>query len=81
MEIPLIKIGNSKGFRISKAILEEYNITDKVELILEKGQIVIKPVSAPRDGWENKFKAMSESGDDKLLIEDVFEDEDLDEWK
>ncbi|MFN5384981.1 MAG: AbrB/MazE/SpoVT family DNA-binding domain-containing protein, partial [Bacteroidota bacterium] len=29
MEIPIIKIGNSKGIRLSKTILEKYNITDK----------------------------------------------------
>lgn len=36
MEVSIIKIGNSKGFRLSKTILERYNITDKMELILEK---------------------------------------------
>ena len=37
MEISVIQIGNSKGFRISKTLLDKYNIKDKVELILEKG--------------------------------------------
>ncbi|HUH73967.1 MAG TPA: hypothetical protein VLZ75_06115 [Chitinophagales bacterium] len=37
MEIPIIKIENSKGLRLSKTILEKYNIKDKVELILEEG--------------------------------------------
>ncbi len=40
MEVSIIKIGNSKGFRLTKSILERYNITDKIELILEKGQII-----------------------------------------
>lgn len=44
METSIIKIGNSKGLRLSKVILEKYNIEDKVELIFEKGQIIIKPV-------------------------------------
>jgi antitoxin MazE len=48
MEASIIKIGNSKGLRLSKTILEKYNIKDKVELILEKGQIVLKPISTPR---------------------------------
>ena len=80
MDISVIPIGNSKGIRLSKTILEKYNITDKVELILEKGYMILKPKSEPRAGWENTFKSMHENGDDKLLIQDVFEDEDLEEW-
>jgi antitoxin MazE len=79
MEVKLINIGNSKGIRLPKAILEQYNISDKLELILEKGRIILKPKSTPRKGWEKSFKLMHENGDDKLLIEDIFEDETLEE--
>lgn len=47
MEAAIIKIGNSKGLRLSKTILEKYNIKDKVELILEKGRIILKPIDSP----------------------------------
>jgi antitoxin MazE len=80
MEIPVIKIGNSKGFRLSKTIIEKYDIKDKVELILEKEYLIIKPVSKPRIGWEKSFKEMSENGDDQLSFNDVFEDENPEEW-
>ncbi|MCR9173471.1 MAG: AbrB/MazE/SpoVT family DNA-binding domain-containing protein [bacterium] len=80
MEISIIKIGNSKGFRLSKTILERYNITDKVEMILEKGQIILRPISEPRKGWDKAFKKMHEEGDDELLFNDVFDDENFDEW-
>jgi antitoxin MazE len=80
MDVSVIAIGNSKGIRLSKTLLEKYNITDKVELILEKGYIILKPKSEPRMGWEKAFKKMHENGDDKLLINDVFEDENLEEW-
>ena len=80
METSIIKIGNSKGLRLSKTILEKYNIKDKVELILEKGQIILKPVASPRENWEKEFIKMSKNGDDKLLMNDVFDDENLDEW-
>lgn len=60
---------------LSKTILEKYQIIDKVELILEKGYIILKPKSAPRKGWEKSFKKMHENGDDQLLIDSVFEDE------
>ncbi len=81
METPIIKIGNSKGLRLSKTILEQYNIKDKVEIILEAGQIVLKPIAKPRENWEKAFAEMNKSGDDQLLIDDVFEDENFEEWK
>lgn len=81
MEISVIKIGNSKGIRLSKTLLDKYNIQDTVEVILEKGQIVIKPIQKPRKDWEKAFKKMAENGDDKLMIDDVFEDENFEEWK
>lgn len=81
MEISVISIGNSKGIRLTKTILEKYNITDTVELILEKGFIILKPKTLPRKGWEKSFKKMHENGDDKLLIDDVFDDENFEEWK
>nr|MBK9652458.1 AbrB/MazE/SpoVT family DNA-binding domain-containing protein [Bacteroidota bacterium] len=80
MNIAVIPIGNSKGIRLAKSILEKYNIKDAVELVLEKGYIIIKPTSTPRKGWEKAFKKMHENGDDKLLMSDIFEDENLDEW-
>lgn len=81
MQVRVINIGNSKGIRLSKAILEQYNISDTLELILEKGKIILKPKSIPRKGWEKSFKQMHANGDDNLLINDIFEDEDFEEWK
>ena len=81
MEASIIKIGNSKGLRLSKTILEKYNIQDKVEIILEKGQIIIRPLATPRKNLDHQFRKMTENGDDQLLMDDVFEDESLDEWK
>ena len=80
METNIIKIGNSKGIRLSKTILEKYNLRDKVEMILERGQIILKPIDTPRENWEEKFKEMNANNDDQLLIDDVFEDEHFDEW-
>lgn len=80
MDISVIPIGNSKGIRLTKTVIEKYNITDKIELILEEDCIVLKPKQAPRAGWEKAFKKMHENGDDKSLIDDVFSDESFEEW-
>lgn len=79
MEISVISIGNSKGIRLSKTILDKYNIQDKVELTLEKGYIILKPKPEPRKNWEDAFKKMHEEGDDQLLMDDIFDDEKFDE--
>lgn len=79
MEASIIEIGSLKGLRLSKTILEKYHIKDKVEIILEEDQIILRPVEAPRKGWEEKFQEMAEKQDDQLLINDVFENENFDE--
>jgi len=80
MELSIIQIGNSKGFRLSKTLIDKYKIKDKVELILEKGYLILKPIIQPRKDWDIAFKKMNENGDDQLLFNDVFENEDLEEW-
>lgn len=80
MDISVVQIGNSKGIRLSKTLLEKYNIKDTVELILEKGYIILKPKANPRKGWEKAFEKMHENQDDKPLMADIFEDENFEEW-
>lgn len=76
MEISIVQIGNSKGIRIAKAILDRYEFTDKVELILKEGFLILKPVKKVREGWDSAFQSMAKNGDDELIMDDVFEDED-----
>jgi len=80
MEISVIKIGNSKGIRLSKTLLEKYNIKDSIDLIMDEEQIILKPISKPRQGWEKAFKKMAKNEEDNLLIDDVFENENIEEW-
>ena len=80
MDVSIISIGNSKGIRLSKTLIDKYHIKDEVELILEDDCIVLKPKKTARKGWENEFKKMRENGDDQLLIPDIFNDETFEEW-
>ena len=77
----MIRIGNSKGIRLSKELLKRYNINDTIEVILQQGHIVLKPISAPRKGWNEAFSQMAEQGDDATLIPDVLTDEEFEEWE
>lgn len=80
MELALISIGNSKGIRIPKAVLEKYQIQGTIELTLEKGYMILKPKKQPRKDWEKAFMKMHANGDDKLIVPDVFADENFEEW-
>jgi antitoxin MazE len=75
MEVSVINIGNSKGIILSRALLKKYRISDKVELVMKKGYIVLKPRPQVRTDWDTAFRLMHNVGDDKLLIDDVFDDE------
>jgi antitoxin MazE len=68
MEIPVIRIGNSRGIRLSRTILDRYNISDRVDLELRKNHIHIKSLSRPRAGWEKAFIEMNAKGNDNLLF-------------
>ncbi len=63
----MYKIGNSKGVRIPKSLLEQVGLTNEVEMIAQSGQLIIRPSYSPREGWEAQFIAMAQAGDDKLL--------------
>ena len=80
MELSIIKIGNSKGIRLSKSILKQLGIKDRVELIVKDDQLIIKPISKVRDGWEDQFKQMAKLNDDQLLVPDIFDDETIEKW-
>ncbi|MCF8081363.1 MAG: AbrB/MazE/SpoVT family DNA-binding domain-containing protein [Desulfobacterales bacterium] len=70
MRSRIVKIGNSKGIRIPKPFLDQTGIREDVELEVENHRIIVRPVSDPRKGWEDSFKAMADSGDDKPVIDD-----------
>jgi antitoxin MazE len=66
-----VRIGNSRGVRIPKAILQQCRIDTEVELQVEDGKILLAPVKGrPRDGWDTAFRQMADNGDDRLLIDD-----------
>jgi antitoxin MazE len=65
----VVKIGNSRGIRIPRAILEQAGLTDEVEMKVEGNQLIIQATHFPRQGWEERFAAMAEHGDDHLVDE------------
>ena len=83
IKVKIIRIGNSKGIRLSKSLIEQYNMKDDVLLEAKKDSIVIRPVENPRANWEKSFKKMRLRGDDTLLDEgtELESEWEQEEWK
>ena len=73
MILPVVRIGNSKGIRLPKVILEQCHIADQVDVEVNKENITLRPHRQPRQGWSEQMKKMHEQGDDELLIPDEVE--------
>lgn len=73
----LVKIGNSRGIRLAKPLLEVAGLADKVEIEAAPSVLTIRPSAHPRAGWAEAASAWEVEG----LLEDMtatrFDDE---EW-
>jgi len=63
----VVRIGNSRGIRIPKTVLEHCRLTDAVELEVQDDHLVVWPINRPRKGWEEAFRRMHQHGDDALV--------------
>ena len=80
MKVELVRVGNSRGIRIPKPILEQCGFEGRVELRVENDHLVIARGHWPRQGWEEAFRAAGASTQDELLpgVRNQFDDE---EWQ
>ena len=69
MKTRIVRIGNSRGIRIPKPLLDQVGLEDEVELRVVENGIVIEAVRAPRAGWAEAAKRVHELGEDRLLDE------------
>jgi len=67
MKARVVRIGNSRGIRIPKAVIEQCHLHGAVDLEIQQGQLVIRSASKPRVGWSEVFGQMHRHGDDQLL--------------
>jgi antitoxin MazE len=81
MRTRLVRIGNSRGVRIPKLLLEQAGLEDEVELRVVEHGIVIESVRAPRAGWEEAARLVRERGEDGLLDEPTPTRFDETEWE
>ena len=67
MKSRIVQIGNSRGIRLPKVLLEEAQLAEEVELEAEPGRIVIRRGDRPRAGWAAAARKMREQDEDRLL--------------
>lgn len=84
MKTKVIKIGNSKGIRIPRHILEQSGLKNEVEIEVKDKSIILKPTIKDRENWDIKFQEMSKNNDDILLERESLENLtswDKEEWE
>jgi antitoxin MazE len=81
MKARIIQIGNSRGVRIPKALLEQTHLTGDVQIEAKAGEIIIRPLRQPRADWDAHFRRMAEHGDDQLLDKETGTSFDEAEWE
>lgn len=67
MRSRLVRIGNSRGVRLPKPLIEEAGLTDEVEIRASDGRIIIENATAPRAGWAQAAALARKRGEDTLL--------------
>ena len=80
MKTKLVRIGNSRGVRIPKPLLEQAGLEEEVELQVVRGGIMIRAIDPPRTGWAEAAELIRERREDGLLNEPVPTDFDETSW-
>lgn len=70
MKTDLVRIGNSRGVRIPKPVIEQCGLGETVDLRVENECVIISPGRRPREGWEDAFRAAGAATEDELLLKD-----------
>lgn len=82
MKTTLIRIGNSRGVRIPKPLIEQCGLAEEIEMDVRDNTIIIRAPRQARRGWERSFAQMARLKDDTLLdsapLPSRFDEE---EWK
>ena len=81
MRARLVRIGNSRGIRLPKLLIEQAGLIDEVELRIQAGAITIRSATVARAGWADAAKLMRARDDDRLIDPPVATRFDDDEWE
>ncbi len=74
VELKLVPIGNSRGVRLPKEIIERYAIEDTIVLEAHEEALVFRNKHDKRLSWEDTFKAMAREREDWLDLDTTIAD-------
>ncbi len=77
----IVRIGNSRGIRVPKLLLERADLPEDVEVRAEPGRLVVRAATRPRAGWAERARTMHRRGDDVPLDPDTPTQFDDTEWQ
>jgi antitoxin MazE len=82
MRVELVRIGNSRGIRIPKSLIEQYGLGNGIELRIENERLVMVPDHQPRQDWDEAFRRASASAKNEVLLGTLPPNEfDHNEWQ
>jgi antitoxin MazE len=81
MKAHLVRIGNSRGIRLPKPVIDEVGLTDEVELEIRPDGLVIRPVRETRAGWAEAAAILAATGEAGLIDPPASTRFDEDEWQ
>lgn len=71
VELKIVAIGNSKGIRLPKAILERYAIAGSIVLEVREEALVFRNEKDKRLSWTDTYKEMALEHEDWQSVEDA----------
>lgn len=81
MKIEIVRIGNSRGIRIPKSLLEQCEFGEEVEVEVQGKNLVLSDPRRPRQGWDQAFAAGAGQGKDVPLDAHSATKWDEEEWE
>lgn len=78
-EFKIVQIGNSKGIRIPKTMLQKYGFTDSIQIEERDNGILLRNNDNSKLSWEDTFKAMKKENEnwndfDSTLLDGLDDD-------
>ena len=80
MQAKLIRIGNSQGVRLPKAVVEQAGLTDKLDIKVSGDAVIIRSTKRPRENWDSAAAACHQSSEDRLRDWDAAANDFQGEW-
>ena len=71
MKSKIIQLDDSPAIPVPQPLLDVCHLQNEVEVEAQGGCLVIRGLQAPRTGWEEAFRKMAASEDDKLILNDA----------